>query len=368
MAKVTLDTFTLFSQLPKEIRSMIWERALPGPRVVNLRQRKLKKTIGEWETEAGRTWPPPKEELLGEEYDTDLEDNTIIVDLRESSLWRGRQRNFVAEALRADTYDEEAYKGGHLVGWVSDCPAPEILSVCREAFEVVSKSYQKVFSSLGAGPTTWFCFELDTLYLRYDALSIDPWESGFLNLAYELTDGGFMLLDKEILRRVKKLALLVPKDHMSLEWEGLIAEFSAITGGLDELYLVVKDYQETRDDAESLTIIGPIDIEGTMTAYRSFNPGPGDFETEVPGSTLVRDWMVVVDLPEIRRMLEDDVNDGALRWKIPIIREKVICTQEMAREMESMRISAHKRLTEVIEHHKASLREQFCKRWRPNCT
>jgi len=76
------------------------------------------------------------------------------------------------DPLRDNEYDEDAYKVANLVALVSDCPPPEILSVCREAFEVVSKWYQKVFSTLGSVPTTWICFELDTLYLRYNDFAV----------------------------------------------------------------------------------------------------------------------------------------------------------------------------------------------------
>ena len=79
---------------------MIWEHALPGPRVVNLRQKKLKKTIGEWETETGYTWPLPKGRMEAE--DTDEEDDNVIVDLRESSKWRGRERSILSDSLDAN--------------------------------------------------------------------------------------------------------------------------------------------------------------------------------------------------------------------------------------------------------------------------
>jgi len=35
---------------------MIWERALPGPVVINIHQRKLKKTVEEWEEENNMRW------------------------------------------------------------------------------------------------------------------------------------------------------------------------------------------------------------------------------------------------------------------------------------------------------------------------
>lgn len=67
-AKTQGQTFPLFPKLPKEIRLMIWELTLPGPRTVHLQQRKLKTTIGEWEDQSGLSWPlfPEVHEIRGE--------------------------------------------------------------------------------------------------------------------------------------------------------------------------------------------------------------------------------------------------------------------------------------------------------------
>lgn len=43
----SVSSFTMFSKLPKEIRLMIWEAAMPGPRIVPIMQRELNKTIGQ---------------------------------------------------------------------------------------------------------------------------------------------------------------------------------------------------------------------------------------------------------------------------------------------------------------------------------
>ncbi|KAE9365132.1 hypothetical protein N431DRAFT_96141 [Stipitochalara longipes BDJ] len=60
MASAPEPKFTLFPGLPKEIRLTIWNFALPGPRIVSLRQERLRKTIGEWEIEKKRKWPMPE--------------------------------------------------------------------------------------------------------------------------------------------------------------------------------------------------------------------------------------------------------------------------------------------------------------------
>jgi 2EXR family len=317
---------------------MIWEHALPGPRVVNLKQKKLKKTIGEWEIETGYTWPLPKEGMEGE--DTDEEDSDLIVDLRESSRWQGRERAILSNAIDANVYDEDAYKAGHLVGFVSDCPPPEILSVCREASEVVSKSYYKVFSSLGSIPTTWICFELDTLYLRYDTISAYYTDGSLYSIIDELTDSGFMLLDMDTLRRVKNLAILKPQNGERQEWENVVMEYSRTMGGLEKLYLVLKDYQEKDDDARSLSIVEPIDVEDTIAAYEQFDLPKWDSAAAVPMSSfldLLEDWEGGVDLGALEAMLEEDIKKGAYPWKIPKIEEKAVFARRVAEELEEMR-------------------------------
>ena len=333
---------------------MIWERALPGPRVVNLRQRKLKNTIGEWEIETAGSWPPLKKELLGEEVDTDEEedeqDEFDIFDFRDEYIWQGRQRNIVGGRLRANIYDDKAYREAHLVGWVSDCPAPEILSVCREAFEVVSKLYHKVFVSLGADATIWFCFKLDTLYLRYDNFLVDAWDSGMLNMAVEIGDSAFMFLDTEALRRVKSLAILVPEDR-DQEWEGMIEDFSTTIGFLEKLYLVVKDYQENCNDGKALVIIEPIDFDATMAVYE--NVKLDSWQSWQSGALLtpklIQHRQVEFDMHKIRAMLEDDVEAGGTPWRIPTIEEKAVFTLELVEKMESVRRKSQKYLDDPSE-------------------
>jgi hypothetical protein len=336
-------TFALFPILPQEIRLIIWEHALPGPRVVNLRQRKLKKTIGEWETETGKPWPPMKEGL--EEEDTGEEEDNFLVGLRDSSRWRGRERFLVSDTvrdpLRANEYDDEAYKAGHLVAFVSDCPPPEILSVCREAFEVVSKRYQKVFSTLGSVPTTWICFELDTLYLRYNDFPVYYADDSISSMIGELNDSGFMLQDMENLCRVKNLAILKPQNGQRPEWELVITEYSKTIGGLETLYLVLKDYQESADDVKSLSLMDPIDLSETMAVYESFNPL--DYGGQVPEPQLLdllKDWEGVADVPfllDLEASLENDIKGGATPWKIPKIEEKAVFPIRLVNDMESMR-------------------------------
>ncbi len=313
---------------------------------MNLRQRKLKKTIGEWEIETGKTWPPTEDGL--EEEDMDIEDDNFWVDLLNRDKWQLRERFLVGDSLRDPLlegeyyYDEDAYKAGHLVAFVSDCPPPEILSVSREAFEVVSKYYQKAFSTLGSVPTTWICFELDTSYLRYHELATYYVDETIASMLVELNDSGFMLQYMENLCRVKNLAILKPQGDLHPDWEVQITEYSKTIGGLETLYLVLKYYQEIPNDAKSLSIMDPIDLSATLAAYESFTQRPLDYG-KVPEPEfldLLKDSEGVADVPFLQSLedsLEKDIKGGALPWKIPKIKKKAIFPIRLVKNMESMR-------------------------------
>ncbi|KUJ06298.1 uncharacterized protein LY89DRAFT_542662, partial [Mollisia scopiformis] len=89
-------SFLQFGELPKEIRLAIWEAAIPGPRIVDLRDQPLKITAGE------------------------LKDQ-----IREQ---------------------KEKMFGFHpMGGFKSKCPAPEILFACRESHEVATRYYERAF-------------------------------------------------------------------------------------------------------------------------------------------------------------------------------------------------------------------------------
>jgi hypothetical protein len=52
----TIRLITVFRNLLVDIGLMIWERALPGPRVINIQQRKPKKTVEDWEEGNNIQW------------------------------------------------------------------------------------------------------------------------------------------------------------------------------------------------------------------------------------------------------------------------------------------------------------------------
>ncbi|CAG8974552.1 hypothetical protein HYALB_00005825 [Hymenoscyphus albidus] len=101
--RVPLTSFLRFGTLPVELRLDIWHKALPGPRIVDLKTR--------------------------------------ILALR----CQNRQSRY---------------------GFSTDCPAPVLLYVCRESYEVVAKSYTLMFATTDAFATIWFNPKIDTLFIN----------------------------------------------------------------------------------------------------------------------------------------------------------------------------------------------------------
>jgi len=231
---------------------MIWERALPGPRVVHIRQRKLKKTIGEWETETGKKWPvlgsSETDPDLDSEYE-DSDDEYFERFLSEDAVFRERQRALMRYCIDADVYDDDGYKKGHLLGIYSEHPFPGLLYACRESYGVVSKSYTKSFWSLGSMAQTWFNFNTDTLYLRYDTFSYyQAAAEGTFSLGDEL-QGGNRILDTENLRKVKKLAVLLDTKHQEGPEGWLLGVLQAF-GNVEELSMVLDHVQDENGEGE----------------------------------------------------------------------------------------------------------------------
>lgn len=100
--------FTLFNRLPIKLRLKIWEAALPDPRVINIRQKELRKT---------------------------------------------RPR-------------------GDMMGVTSDTKAPSALFACGESYSVASKFCIPSFAFADLIPETYFDLKRDTLYLCFDTFAL----------------------------------------------------------------------------------------------------------------------------------------------------------------------------------------------------
>ncbi|TVY41172.1 hypothetical protein LOCC1_G006672 [Lachnellula occidentalis] len=230
-----------FPSLPAEIRCMIWEAALPGPRIVTIRQKVLERTLGEWIEDEGLD----EELFAGENKDDDM------------------------------------------LGITSDCKPPQILFVCKESYRVASKVYQRAFAMQASAmqasfPETYFDFKRDILYLRYDTLK-------YLALSYEknpnhpreLDELPDLLINITDLEKVTNLAILV--DPYAVDSPGnrsyddatvlteCVADVLAWSGAVSKLTLVVEHYKfEDHDDQSTLLLMDPIDLHEGFNQFSSF--------------------------------------------------------------------------------------------------
>jgi hypothetical protein len=139
-------SFPRFGKLPREIRLVVWEEAIPGPRIVELAEKPLKLlTAGFMEQ---------KEHYLHET----LHCYKGADPKREEVIFNQRSREECA-GVRTTPFSP-------MTGLQSVCVAPAILFACRESHEVAIRHYKQTFGRVAQRPETWFDFHKDILYIR----------------------------------------------------------------------------------------------------------------------------------------------------------------------------------------------------------
>jgi hypothetical protein len=185
---------------------MIWKFALPDPRIVYIKARRLRtdddpswwKRVRSDKAIEGPAGPAPYPEADDADDDEssydffDIEDYELDKIERKMACKRlltpddkftGRMTRADAKAILMRPEEDQAIvvPGIHcpepLHGVYSESGIPSLLLVCKESFGVASKSYTAAFGAQGALPQTYFDFRRDTLYLgSYSLLPVrDTW-------------------------------------------------------------------------------------------------------------------------------------------------------------------------------------------------
>jgi hypothetical protein len=213
--------FTKFKDLPKEIRLLIWTFALPGPRVVYLKQYAL------------------------------AADVAMVRDIRAG--------NIVGTTSLDGIKDD---RGGldSLWGFRSPTPIPALLLACHESFEVASRSYSRQFSALGAIPQTYFDFDRDILFIDTRSFTTKA-------VPHLMKDGGYMFREAHL---VQHLLLGTDVINNSLEPN---CEYTVVTalgffGNIKILSLAVDHYTfREEDDASDLEVVEILDESGNDCSH-----------------------------------------------------------------------------------------------------
>ena len=246
--------------------------------MIELRQRKLKKTIGEWEEENSTMWPlrPNVVEMM--DIFPSPGDSERVTRFRaeieeETDEFCEGQRNHVASFI--DSQDVDSYKSGQLLGYHSDAQVPAILFVCKESYNVASKFYEQAFSSAYSLPQTWINTQFDTLYLRHGRFSPYVEPEAELDIFHNLLYKGFRIVDKDTLYRTKQLA--VSLDEIDGSLDDHVALYTNAFGNLEEFTLVLEHFQEGEDDHTDLVIMDePVDYGKACTIYENIDEASTD--------------------------------------------------------------------------------------------
>ena len=256
--------FTCFPRLPLEVRLLIWGAALPGPRLVSIRQRQIRKTILDYKEEKGHDWPPNQvpdmdEEGLSEE---------------ELERWEQAHMDLVALEPEADDEFEDDYSRFFLdmkmLALDSECPSPNIMLVCWEACGVVARSYTKAFAYPDTLPGAHINFTADVLYLRDDCFTNYSHYDGSASIIQGL-NGDYAISDTDNLGRVRSLAVHVMEVY-ELHAGDLCGLLDIFTGA-KELLVVARDYNigslcdYPPDSVGQGCFIDPIDPVTAIKAY-----------------------------------------------------------------------------------------------------
>ncbi len=363
-AMAPASEFRRFPDLPPELRLRIWTAALPGPRLVKIKQRLLKKTIGEWEVETRQLWPIMQGDL--EMADQSKDKNERRDDADEEGNEAGSDRNstygpwwpyaneiehrrvviredlaFAVRVSGEDLSDKNIYNKANLVGIFSECSTTEIMFACREARAVFLRHYTPVFSCTGSFPQTYFDFEIDTLYLNHHVFSHYSNFEGLASVRHDIEDR-LRIEDTENLKRIERLAVLVdPEDYTPIDpkpKEEVLADILRTFGGVRQFSLIAEDFADFLDD--ELSLIDPIDIEKAITVFKDYCV---DIATEelkyghiLPGLPQLDITCAELNMSDFERFRQIHCRAGRA-WAMPDIKIQAVAVLDDVLELEQAR-------------------------------
>lgn len=303
--------FTLFPYLPTELRIKIWEHALPGPRVVYLKQRLAKErdVLGRYEGvikgyEGGARHPD------------------------RGDIW-----------VNPSKIQTVRYKQDNPVEFFSDSPQPNILHVCRESASIVKEHYARCFSTWNTTAQIWFNCKIDTLYLCPGSFACTKGLEGDIgNLKYCLDDRLWRPA-KGTFEGVQRLALLKMVD---LEDQGaLISSVAAWFSNVPLVEIVLEDY--SKGVYNDLKLIDPINVPLAIEIYGHPQIEKSE-EVAMPCIPPLDVFTYSPDMELLERMNHFWEEHGAEPRICPTVELKVLVSPQMLQEMETMKSVCQKRI------------------------
>lgn len=215
---MALTSFPQFSSLPAEIRQMIWQVAV-FPRIVYLEM------VDEAKHTCSRVW------------------SMTSIEGPESIGFFDLDNQSTADRLRHGPWPLWSFKSQSI---------PPLFHTCKESQRVAERIYSKSFGTECAPPTTWFNFELDTLYLDWGVHDEDEEEMSGVDFSFGPID-----LSEDV-KKVQNLAIYGgehPLDTPVHEWIDHVLDY---LGNVQSLTMVIPSHE--RDECANLVFFEDPDI------------------------------------------------------------------------------------------------------------
>jgi hypothetical protein len=224
------SSFPNFNFLPTEIRLMIWEAALPDPRIIHIEARDR------------------------EFYSCFRVRSDTAIDALDANqipaFFQAKQSDKDRFAFELFSVFNDTRKAENYFRFITRAPPPVLLYVCRESFEVASRHHPRVFGTAYSPPTVSFNFQKDTLYLDW------AFPGPSLRNPYELKDFSWVELAK-----VRYLAVECDEDYAEALGFENTEEFLAMVLGyfpsLEKLTISSVDAYHSIEDSGDLVFMKP---------------------------------------------------------------------------------------------------------------
>ncbi|KAI9046845.1 hypothetical protein LZ554_008925 [Drepanopeziza brunnea f. sp. 'monogermtubi'] len=268
------------AKVSDNLRLMVRTFKLPGPRIIHIREEALEKTIGEWEEESGKSWPPltKDEAAIERKSEKEIENLNKAVEARRQMLRtkvgiESGHKNMMKDPkgkLSDDgTYPgKEAYKYAPMLGIISNSDIP-LLN--KKQSDLFMKHRSKIFATDGAEASTFFNFDSDTLYLRFDKLPVFAHYTAITPLSQE-----FPITDTQSKHRIRRLAVAFSGGH-ELYYRGQDGGIHARCADIlrhfcnvKELTVIIIHFDDDPDDAygsSDLCFMPPVDVYSGLVEY-----------------------------------------------------------------------------------------------------
>ena len=305
---------------------MVWELALPGPRVVAIRERALRRAYLELKLDDGKGQTPDE---------TSSNDEAAS---EASKYWS------------QDDHDDDCELP---TGLKPNPGPPEISFVCRESFAVTLKYYKCVFSTSQSMPATYFDFSQDTLYLRPDTFPSETLTEGL----EAMLEGLIKIQDNNNLHLVQNLALLLCDEDRNFDFEEWLADMLSHFRRVKTLILVLEDFSKANSTAP-IIFTWPIDVGGARYAYNEFMVSCT--AVYMPDEPENSHWdRADIDFDVLLDKVEDAIGEG---YELPEIIETVALTIDDEEELNKLSQEAYetmKRRRERDMDDAANIRDHY---------